>query len=98
MFNSSEYLHKRGITGPWSIDIKANKKFKQTIVIPAYGESQFLPNTLSSINEQIDIDFKKLLVIVVINNSLSESSDIKENNLKTYTKLIKRKDDFELID
>ncbi len=74
-----------------------NQQYDFFIIIPAYSEYDYIDNTLFSINEQIDIDFKKLLVIVVINNSLSDSSDIKENNLKTYTKLIKRKDDFELI-
>ena len=74
-----------------------NPQYDFFIIIPAYSEYDYIDNTLFSINEQININFKKLLVIVIINNSLSDSSDIKENNLKTYTKLIKRKDNFELI-
>ena len=74
-----------------------SKQYNFFVIIPAYSEYDYIDNTLFSFNEQIDIDFKKLLVVVVVNNSLSAQSEVKENNLKTYTKLIKRKDNFELI-
>ena len=77
--------------------IPHNQRYDFFIIIPAYSEYEYIDNTLFSINDQIDIDFNKLLVIVIINNSLSSSSEVKENNFNTYTKLIKRKYDFELI-
>ena len=87
MFNSDQYLKKRGIIGPWSIDIKITKKFKQTIVIPAYGESKFLPNTLSSINKNNINELKETLVTVVINNSAETSKEIKDDNQYLLQKL-----------
>jgi len=63
------YLKKRGITGPWKIAPKPNRKFDQAVIIPAYGESEYLPKTLASINENNPTLLKNTLVVVVINNA-----------------------------
>ena len=49
--NISTYLNKRGISGPWKIGLPLNRTFNQAIVIPAYSEFEFLPDTLESINQ-----------------------------------------------
>jgi len=63
------YLKKRGITGPWKITPKPKRKFDQAVIIPAYGESEYLPKTLASINENNPTLLKNTLVVVVINNA-----------------------------
>ena len=67
--NIQSYLKKRGVTGPWKIILKSNRKFNHAVVIPAYGESEYLPKTLASINENNPTLLKNTLVVVVINNA-----------------------------
>ena len=74
-----------------------NKQYDFFIIIPAYSENDYIDQTLSSINQQNQTFFNQLLVVVVINNSLSDHDNIKENNLITYNRLIQSKYCFELI-
>ena len=69
-FNTNKkYLKKRGLTTPWKIYPIPNRKFNQTVVIPSYGESAYLPHTLSSLeNNKLGL-LQDTLVIVVINHS-----------------------------
>jgi len=80
---NNNYIKKRGITHPWILSPKPKKKFNQIIIIPSLGESNHLPQTLSSISENDKILLNNTLVIVVINNSKSASLVIKNDNKKT---------------
>ena len=55
------YLKKRGITGLWEINPKPDKKFHQAVVIPAYGEAELLPHTLTSMDKKRRFDSKKYI-------------------------------------
>ena len=74
------YLKKRGITGPWKITPKPKRKFDQAVIIPAYGESEYLPKTLASINENNPTLLKNTLVVVVINNAENSPEEICRDN------------------
>ena len=82
------YLKKRGITCPWKIDPIPQKKFHQTIVIPAYGEAEFLPHTLTSLDTNDTSILKDTLVVVVVNNAENSPNSILKNN-QTTLKILK---------
>ena len=74
------YLKKRGITSPWEIDLKPDKKFHHAVVIPAYGEAELLPHTLTSLDKNDALILKDTLVVVVINNAVHSVESILKNN------------------
>ena len=87
-FNSTHsYLKKRGISGPWKIEPLINRTFNQAIVIPAYSEFKFIPQTLESINKNKPELLNQTLVAVVINNTNNSPQSVKENNQLTLQKL-----------
>ena len=81
------YLKKRGITGLWEINPKPDKKFHQAVVIPAYGEAELLPHTLTSMDKNDALILKDTLVVVVINNSVHSVESILKNNQTTFNNL-----------
>jgi len=85
--NISTYLKKRGISGPWKIDPLINRTFNQAIVIPAYSEFEFLPDTLESINQNKPELLNQTLVLVVVNNANNSPQSIKDNNQLTIRKI-----------
>ena len=85
--NISTYLNKRGIPGPWKIGLPLNRTFNQAIVIPAYSEFKFLPQTLESINKNKPELLNQTLVAVVINNANNSPQSVKKNNQLTLQKL-----------
>ena len=78
--NIPSYLKKRGVTGPWEIAPKPNRNFDQAVIIPAFGESEYLPTTLLSINENNPSLLKNTLVVVVINNAEDSPAEICRDN------------------
>ena len=92
----NNYLNKRGITVPWMIKPVYKRKFSFAIVIPSYGESNHILQTLSSINKNNILLLKETLVIVVINNSSKTKNTIKNDNKKSHHILKKSKFNFSL--
>ena len=78
--NIPSYLKKRGVTGPWKIAPKPSRKFNYAVVIPAYGEPEYLPTTLLSLNENNTPLLKNTLVVVVINNAENSPKEIRRDN------------------
>ena len=78
--NIPAYLKKRGVNGSWKISPAPKRKFDQTLVIPAYAESEYLPTTLLSINENNPSLLKNTLVVVVINNAENSPEEICREN------------------
>ena len=62
-------MYKREITGPWKISPTPNQLYNQAIVIPCYGESNYIFDTLSSIDNNHQSVLQNTLVIIVINNA-----------------------------
>jgi len=85
--STHSYLKKRGVLGPWKIGPPINRTFNQAIVIPAYSEFKFLPQTLESINKNKPELLNQTLVAVVINNANNSPQSVKENNQLTLQKL-----------
>ena len=78
--NIPSYLKKRGVTGPWKITPKPSRNFEQAVIIPAFGESEYLPTTLLSINENNPSLLKNTLVVVVINNAENSPVESRRDN------------------
>ena len=78
--NIQSYLKKRGVNGPWEIALELSRKFNYAVVIPAYGEPEYLPTTLLSINENNPSLLKNTLVVVVINNAENSPEEICREN------------------
>ena len=68
MVSTTNYINKRGITKPWEIYPKINRKFSHAIIIPCFGEYEELPNLLKSIEKNDAFLLKDILVIIIINN------------------------------
>tara|TARA_B100000614_G_scaffold262200_1_gene294674 strand:- start:3932 stop:5056 length:1125 start_codon:yes stop_codon:yes gene_type:complete len=77
--------------------ILKNKKFDFFIVIPCYNEYNYIFKTLDSISKQNNIYLKNLLIVIVINNAKSSSTDVVENNSKTYNKIVETNYNLNLI-
>jgi len=94
----NKYIKKRSIHhfGKSHKNIK-DKKFNFFIVIPCYNEFDYIFETLESINKQNQKILDETLVIIVINNSENEKESVKNNNQKTYQKLIEKKYNYNFI-
>jgi len=80
---SKNYLNKRGITSPWEIYPRRRRKFNQAVIIPSYGEYDYLPKTLLSLEKNNPELLKDTLVIVVVNHAKDADKLIKSDNEKT---------------
>ncbi len=80
---NKNYLNKRGITDPWKIYPQPNRKFNQAIIIPSYGESDYLPQTLSSLVKNDPAILQDTLVVVVVNHAEDADDFFKNDNEKT---------------
>ena len=80
----SNYLNKRAVNiDKWKISLSISEKiFSSIIIIPAYYESKYILDTLSSIDKQTNYTLSNLLVIVVVNNSVDSSKDVIDDNIK----------------
>ena len=70
--------------------------YKYFIVIPVYNELHYIHQTLQSINIQNQKLLNDSLIILVINNSIKEKSDIIQNNYDTHRSIEKNKYNFEI--
>ena len=77
------YLNKRGITTPWGIYPLPYRKFSQAVIIPSYGESDYLPQSLASLGKNDPVILQDTLVIVVVNHGENTDEFFKNDNEKT---------------
>jgi len=83
----ANYLDKRAVNF-FHLDIpsiNSDKYFSSIVVIPSYCESNYITNTLNSLNNQLDFDLSKMLVLIVVNNSTLDSSEVIVDNINTMT-------------
>ena len=93
-----KYIIKKSLCiGKPHRELDKKNRFKFFIVIPCYNEFDYIFKTLDSINNQKPKLLEKTLVIIVINNSFDANAKVKNNNQKTYNKLIKLQFSFEFI-
>jgi hypothetical protein len=91
MVSTINYINKRGITKPWKIYPKINRKFSHAMIIPCFSEFNELPNLLESIETNDTFLLQDILIIIIINNSNKADDYIHNDNKKTYQYLKKSK-------
>jgi len=69
------YLKKRADNESRSLEVDSMNTIDQVIVIPAYNELDFLPDTLESLSKQSSDLLKNTLVLIVVNNRAPQFED-----------------------
>jgi len=95
----SAYLDKRA-SNTWHIENDHKKYFQKIIVVPAIAESDTLPKLIKSLEKNDKLELHNTLLLIVINNSVSSSEEVKSDNQKTlaYLRKIKSKVNISFID
>jgi hypothetical protein len=81
------YLNKFSFTN-WKLGKDDDKLYDNIIVIPSLAEYERIQTCLKSIEKNNQKILDRTLIIVVINNSENASSEIIENNQKTFESLL----------
>ena len=95
----SAYLNKR-TSSTWHIENDYKKYFQYVIVVPAIAESDNLPKLIKSLEKNDKLELHNTLLLIVVNNSVSSSEEVKNDNQKTlaYLKKIKSRVNISFID
>jgi hypothetical protein len=95
----STYLNKRA-SNIWQIENDHKKYFQKIIVVPAIAESINLPNFIQSLGQNDELELLNTLLLIVINNSVSSSKEVKLDNQDTlaYLQNLKSKINISFID
>jgi hypothetical protein len=95
----SVYINKR-TSSAWQIENDYKKYFQYVIVVPAIAESDNLPKLIKSLEKNDKLELHNTLLLIVVNNSLSSSDEVKNDNQKTlvYLRKIKSKVNISFID
>lgn len=95
----SAYLNKRA-SGTWQIENDYKKYFQYIIVVPAIAERDTLPKLIKSLEKNDKLELHNTLLLIVVNNSLSSSDEVKNDNQKTlaYLKKIKSRVNISFVD
>ena len=78
----SAYLKKR-TSDTWKIENDHQKYFQNIIVVPSIAESQNLPIFIKSLEQNDELELHNTLLLIVVNNSVSSTNEVKEDNKKT---------------
>ena len=78
----SAYLNKR-TSNKWKIENDHSKYFQKIIVVPAIAELNNLPEFIKSLEQNDKLDLLNTLLLIVVNNSISSTDEVKEDNKKT---------------
>jgi hypothetical protein len=95
----STYLNKRTYD-KWVIENNHPKYFQKIIVVPSIAESKNLPKLIKSIEQNDESELLNTLLLIVVNNSVSSTDEVKKDNKKTleYLKNLKTKINLSFID
>ena len=95
----SAYINKRA-SSTWQIENDYKKYFQYVIVVPAIAESDNLPKLIKSLEKNDKLELHNTLLLIVVNNSLLSSVEVKNDNQKTlvYLRKIKSKVNISFID
>jgi hypothetical protein len=95
----SAYLDKRA-SNIWNIENDYKKYFQYIIVVPAIAESSNLPKLIKSLEKNDQLELYNTLLLIVVNNCVSSSEEVKKDNQKTlsYLRKIKFKVNISFID
>ena len=87
--NIRKYLSKQNLT-KWKVELPKNKRFSNIIVIPALDEFDYIQSLINSLEKNSVTLLESTLILFVINNKSSHSTEIKFNNKKTIECLRKK--------
>lgn len=95
----SAYLKKR-TSDTWKIENDHPKYFQNIIVVPSIAETQNLPAFINSLKQNDKLELNNTLLIIVVNNSVSSTESVKEDNKKTleYLRNIQTKINLSFVD
>lgn len=80
--NILKYINKRA-SDVWQIENDYQKYFQKIIVVPSIAESNNLPNLIHSLEQNDELELLNTLLIIVVNNSISSTEEVKNDNQKT---------------
>ncbi|MDX9710197.1 MAG: hypothetical protein RBT64_11640 [Trichloromonas sp.] len=83
----TQYLQRRALPGPWTIEGCPEGDFAAAVVIPALAEGESLRATLASLAENPREDLARTLILVVVNHSEAAASSIRTANLADLCRL-----------
>ncbi len=78
-----KYLKNRAAISPWVVEGVPRTDFSAALVIPALGEKETLPQTLSRLCENPPTYRDQTVIIVVVNNRKGVSSPLLDDNRET---------------
>ena len=78
----SAYINKRTFD-IWKIENDHQKYFQKIIVVPAIAELNNLPEFIKSLEQNDELELLNTLLLIVVNNSISSTDEVKEDNNKT---------------
>jgi hypothetical protein len=95
----SAFLKKRA-SGKWLIENDYPSSFQKIIVVPSIAESDNLPALLKSLEQNDELELLNTLLLIVVNNSISSSDEVKKDNKKTleYLRNLRTKINLSFID
>ncbi|NWF49644.1 MAG: glycosyltransferase family 2 protein [Ignavibacteriaceae bacterium] len=95
----SAYLKKRA-SGKWLIEKDYPNSFQKIIVVPSIAESDNLPALIKSLEQNDELELLNTLLLIVVNNSISSSDEVKKDNKKTleYLRNLRKKINLSFID
>ena len=93
------YLNKRA-SDVWQIGNDYKKYFQKIVVIPSIAESDILPTFIHSLEQNDELELLNTLLLIVVNNSISSSQEVKRDNQITlnYLKNLQSKLNVSFID
>jgi len=78
----ANYLSKYGLD-TWNLEFETQKNYNNIIVVPAIQEYENIRRLLESLTQNDKKYFNETLVVFVVNNLVSSSDDVKEDNQKS---------------
>jgi hypothetical protein len=85
--NLGSYLERRGVSGPWTLDLTMDPPFAGAVVIPSLAESASIPRLLESLSADYTLPDSGLVVVFVVNNRGDASVGEKGDNQRTLSLL-----------
>jgi len=78
----SSYIKKR-TSDIWIIENDPPKYFQKIIVVPSIAESNNLPELIKSLEQNDELELLNTLLLIIVNNSISSTDEVKADNKKT---------------
>ena len=93
------YINKRA-SDIWHIENDHKKYFQKIIVVPSIAESENLPIFINSLEQNDELELLNTLLLIVVNNSVSSTDEVKIDNQNTldYLRNLESKANISFID